>query len=91
VALAPIAIVLALLWRGVLSDDAFGRTVVAAVSWAAVSLLMALDPLLVSRLSATRDLVSVLRGEARTRQTADARRTCRSAARTRSVKARIRG
>jgi hypothetical protein len=54
VALAPGAVVLALVWRGALSADPFGHAVVvAAVSWAVMSLLVTLDPVFTDRLSAT--------------------------------------
>jgi hypothetical protein len=65
-ALVPSAVVAALAWRNVLSADAFGRTaVVAAATWAVVSLLLTVNPLSADRLSGPRDLVSALRGDVR--------------------------
>jgi hypothetical protein len=60
VALAPAGIALVLLWQRVLTADAIGcAVVVAAVAWAVMTELMALDPLLANRLSGQKDTYPV--------------------------------
>jgi hypothetical protein len=68
IGLFPISLVALLVKANVLDLDSFGRTVLAAsIIWAAVSVLIAADPLFASKLTATRDFISAIRGEGNTK------------------------
>ncbi|MEU4563087.1 hypothetical protein AB0F72_32290 [Actinoplanes sp. NPDC023936] len=65
VALLPLAVALPLNAAGYLEPAAFGRTVVTiALVWAVIGILAVMDPLLSSRLQATKDIMSVFKTDA---------------------------
>lgn len=66
VALIPLGSVIALDRAGILAKDVAGRTIVtAAAVWAIIGVLSAFDPLLPTRVQATKDIMSIFKPDAK--------------------------